>query len=168
LFRGATAYPRGRGVWRDDERGETLLKEEPVIVFSYVAETDLTTNSLSELYRTLSRMGRQSSAADQGVPSFIYSPAASRFPLLFELTHPLDDLESMLLKGFAGRSLSLEALYQEHSIGKPYLMKNYQEVLRKSEREGKITAEPPAERRRKIKGEVTFSEKVMVTFPGSA
>jgi hypothetical protein len=25
LFRGATAYPRGRGVWRDDARGGTLL-----------------------------------------------------------------------------------------------------------------------------------------------
>ena len=34
LFRGATAYPRGRGVWRDDERGGALVKEEPVIVFS--------------------------------------------------------------------------------------------------------------------------------------
>src|SRR5215213_1809959 len=51
-------------------------------------------------------MARQSSAADQGVPSFTYSPADSRFPLLFELTHPLDDLESMLLKDFAGHSLS--------------------------------------------------------------
>ncbi len=38
LFRGATAYPRGKGVWRDDARGGALLKEEPVIVFSYVAE----------------------------------------------------------------------------------------------------------------------------------
>ena len=28
LFRGATAYPRGRGVWRDDERGGALIKEE--------------------------------------------------------------------------------------------------------------------------------------------
>jgi len=33
-FRGATAYPRGRGVWRDDERGGVLVREEPVIVFS--------------------------------------------------------------------------------------------------------------------------------------
>jgi hypothetical protein len=41
-FRGATAYPRGWGAWRDDERGGTLFKEEPVIVFSYVAEADLT------------------------------------------------------------------------------------------------------------------------------
>ena len=67
LFRGATAYPRGRGVWRDDERGGALLKEEPVIVFSYVAEADLTTNALSELYRTLSRMGREANQGEVGV-----------------------------------------------------------------------------------------------------
>jgi hypothetical protein len=67
LFRGATAYPRGRGVWRDDERGGTLLQEEPVIVFSYVAEVDLTTNALSELYRTLSRMGHQANQGEIGV-----------------------------------------------------------------------------------------------------
>src|SRR5581483_5231052 len=59
LFRGATAYPRGKGVWRDDQRGGTLLTEEPVIVFSYVASADVTTGSLTELYRTLSRMGRE-------------------------------------------------------------------------------------------------------------
>src|SRR5215471_5577211 len=58
LFRGATAYPRGQGIWRDDERGGTLVTEEPVIVFSYVSEADLTTNALSILYRTLTRMGR--------------------------------------------------------------------------------------------------------------
>jgi hypothetical protein len=67
LFRGATAYPRGRGVWRDDERGGTLLREEPVIVFSYVAEADLTTTALSELYRTLSCMGRQANQGEIGV-----------------------------------------------------------------------------------------------------
>jgi hypothetical protein len=67
LFRGATAYPRGRGVWRDDERSGTLLQEEPVIVFSYIAETDLTTNALSELYRTLSRMGREANQGETGV-----------------------------------------------------------------------------------------------------
>jgi hypothetical protein len=59
LFRGATAYPRGRGFWRDDERGGTLLTEEPAMVFSYIAEADLTTNASLELYRKLSRMGRE-------------------------------------------------------------------------------------------------------------
>ena len=112
-------------------------------------------------------MARQSSAADQGVPSFIYSPADRRFPLLFELTHPLDDLETMLLRDFAGRSLSLQTIYEEHSVGKPYILKNYQDALRKLEHAGKIRTEPPAERRRKIGGEVSFGEKVTVTFPGS-
>src|SRR5260221_7766876 len=67
LFRGATAYPRGRGVWRDDEQGGILLKEEPVIVFSYVAAESLTTVALAELYRTLSRMGREANQGEIGV-----------------------------------------------------------------------------------------------------
>jgi hypothetical protein len=43
------------------------VQEEPVIVFSYVTEADLTTNALSELYRTLSRMGRQANQGEIGV-----------------------------------------------------------------------------------------------------
>lgn len=67
LFRGATAYPRGRGVWRDDERGGTLIREEPVIIFSYVSEVDMTPDALSELYHTLSRMGREARQGEIGV-----------------------------------------------------------------------------------------------------
>ncbi len=67
LFRGATAYPRGRGVWRDDERGGALLKEEPVIVFSYAGEIALMGPALEELYRTLSRMGRLARQGEIGV-----------------------------------------------------------------------------------------------------
>jgi hypothetical protein len=67
LFRGATAYPRGRGVWRNDARGGELLKEEPVIVFSYVAAGSLTAIALADLYRTLSRMGRQANQGEIGV-----------------------------------------------------------------------------------------------------
>ena len=67
LFRGATAYPRGSGVWRDDQRGGTLLHEEPVIVFSYAATEDLTATSLTELYGTLSRVGREANQGEIGV-----------------------------------------------------------------------------------------------------
>src|SRR5271166_2015481 len=66
-FRGATAYPRGRGVWRDDERGGTLLQEEPVIVFSYAATDDVTAPALGELYRSLSRLGREGNQGEVGV-----------------------------------------------------------------------------------------------------
>lgn len=67
LFRGATAYPRGRGVWRDDERGGALVREEPVIVFSYAPENALTVPALSDLYATLSRMGRETRQGEIGV-----------------------------------------------------------------------------------------------------
>jgi hypothetical protein len=67
LFRGATAYPRGRGVWRDDERSGALVQEEPVIVFSYVAEASLTSTALGALYSVLSRMGRETNQGEVGV-----------------------------------------------------------------------------------------------------
>ena len=66
-FRGATAYPRGRGVWRDDSRGGELLMEEPVIVFTYAASADLTKAALTALYATLSRMGRDTNQGEIGV-----------------------------------------------------------------------------------------------------
>lgn len=31
VFGGATAYPKAKGVWRDDERGGELVKDEPVV-----------------------------------------------------------------------------------------------------------------------------------------
>ena len=67
LYRGSTAYPRGRGVWRDDARGGLLVVEEPVIVFSYIAMQSLTVPSLQELYKTLSRMGRSTNQGEIGV-----------------------------------------------------------------------------------------------------
>jgi hypothetical protein len=67
LFRGATAYPRGRGVWRDDQHGGLLVKEEPVIVFSYAAPESLTAATLKELYGTLSRLGREGNQGEVAV-----------------------------------------------------------------------------------------------------
>ncbi|MCI0684574.1 MAG: hypothetical protein L0Y71_20885 [Gemmataceae bacterium] len=66
-FRGGTAYPRGRGVWRDDERGGTLIREDPVVVFSYAADEEITTAALTALYQTLSRMGRETRQGEVGV-----------------------------------------------------------------------------------------------------
>jgi hypothetical protein len=38
LFGGATAFPQGRGVWRDDARGGQLVFDEPVIINCYTSE----------------------------------------------------------------------------------------------------------------------------------
>jgi hypothetical protein len=35
VFGGATAYPKAKGVWRDDERGGALVVDEPVVVHCY-------------------------------------------------------------------------------------------------------------------------------------
>jgi hypothetical protein len=35
VFGGATAYPKAKGVWRDDERGGALVMDEPVVVHCY-------------------------------------------------------------------------------------------------------------------------------------
>jgi hypothetical protein len=38
---GATAFPQGRGVWRDDDQGGRLVFDAPVIVQSYTSEQKL-------------------------------------------------------------------------------------------------------------------------------
>jgi hypothetical protein len=85
--------------------------------------------------------------------------------MLFELSRPLEDLASMLLNDLAGRQMRMRDIYRQHSVDKPYIESNYKRVLASLEAEGKIQAVPPAEKRRKIKGEVTFADDVWVSFP---
>lgn len=113
-------------------------------------------------------MAKESSEQDQGVPSFTYSPASEKYPLLFELSRPLDDLEEMLLQSFAGACLTMRQIYERHNVGRNYIKANYKKILAKMEASGKIKATPAANRRRKIQGETTFGDDVMVTFPRKA
>lgn len=110
-------------------------------------------------------MAGYSSRVDQGVPRFEYNSATSMQTLLFELNRPLDDLVDMLLKDFAGRTLKMKEVYNQHHVGKRYIKKNYKEALAKLEAAQKITVSPPSERRQKRNGEVTFADDVQVTFP---
>lgn len=110
-------------------------------------------------------MAAECSRAEQGVPTFEYNPADRRFPLLFELSQPLDDLAEMLLSKFAGQTLQMKEIYENHHVGTRYIKKNYKSVLRQLEEEGRIVTDPPAESRRLRKGQVTFADEVKVTFP---
>jgi len=110
-------------------------------------------------------MAKESSEQMQGVPSFEYNPATLQQPLLFELTRPLEELESMLLDKFSGRSMTMKEVYDQHHVGKPYISKNYKTALGNLEAQNKIVADPPANKRRKMKGEVTFADSVKVAFP---
>jgi three-Cys-motif partner protein len=113
-------------------------------------------------------MAKESSSATQGVASFVYNLADRQQPLLFELARPLDDLADMLLKEYAGRRMSMKEIYEQHHIGLPYIKRNYKDVLRELEAQGKIITEPPAHKRRKRHGKVTFADKTKVSFPAKS
>lgn len=110
-------------------------------------------------------MARESSRLDQGVPSFEYNPADERFPLLFELTRPLNDLEDMLVDHFAGRTMTMLSVFDEHHVGRPFIQSNYKDALRNLEAKGRIRTSPSVASRPKRKGVVTFADSVSVTFP---
>lgn len=118
----------------------------------------------SKGYRIMKEiMARESSNTSQGVPSFQYCPATTRQPMLFELSRPLDELEGLLMAEFAGKTLTMEQIYERHNLGQPYIESNYKVALKSLETKGKIIADPPAERRRRG----TFGSDVLVTFPKS-
>ena len=107
-------------------------------------------------------MAKESSTEDQGVASFAYSPADETMPFLFEFQRPLDDLATMLIDSFDGRTLSMHNIYREHSVGRPYLSRHYKDVLKKLESEGQIeVADPDGKKRNKR----FFPDRLLVTFP---
>ncbi|MCL4458791.1 MAG: three-Cys-motif partner protein TcmP [Chloroflexi bacterium] len=110
-------------------------------------------------------MAKESSSAQQGVPSFEYNPATRSQPLLFDLSRPLDDLEGMLLNDFASRKMTMLEVYNQHHVGTPYIKSNYKDVLARLEAQGKVSADPPADQQRRRKGESTFADTVTVMFP---
>jgi len=66
-FRGGTAFPPGRGVWRDDERGNALLFETTVMILSFVNPADLTDAAVLSLKSFLLRLGIEAKQGEVGV-----------------------------------------------------------------------------------------------------
>ena len=58
LFGGATAFPQGKGVWRDDAQGGKLLFDEPVVNQCYTSEQAVE-RQVAKLREFLHRMGRE-------------------------------------------------------------------------------------------------------------
>ena len=58
LFGGATAFPQGKGVWRDDAQAGQLLFDEPVVIQCYTSEQALEQQAPA-LRDFLHRMGRE-------------------------------------------------------------------------------------------------------------
>ncbi len=107
-------------------------------------------------------MAKESTDSVQGVPSFEYDPMdhqPQQLPL-FGAPSPLDDLAEILLTDFAGKIMTMHQIYDQHTVDTPYIEKNYKEALIELENDGKIQADPPANKRQKN----TFGDNVKVTF----
>jgi hypothetical protein len=66
-FGGATAFPQGRGVWRDDAQGGQLLFDEPVVIQCYASEEAVERHA-AELQAFFQRLGIE---ARQGAVGFV-------------------------------------------------------------------------------------------------
>ena len=67
LFRGATAFPPGRGVWRDDSKEGHLVFDDTILVTSYADPEAVTDEALSRLRQFLHRLGREADQGEVGV-----------------------------------------------------------------------------------------------------
>jgi three-Cys-motif partner protein len=110
-------------------------------------------------------MHKESSEKIAGVASFGYNPRdmeCKQGSLLDLLASPITALQDMVLKEYKGRTIDFTGLYEEHSVDKPYVRKNYKDALSTLLMEGKIkainkkTGKPPR------KG--TFSDDMQITF----
>lgn len=67
-FGGATAYPRAKGIWRDDDRGGVLIKDEPVVLHCYTTPAEITDpDRLDRLGSFCRKMGRETRQGEIGL-----------------------------------------------------------------------------------------------------
>ena len=68
VFGGATAYPKAKGIWRDDERGGALVNDEPVVVHCYTTPADIQDGrNLRQLGSFCRQMGREARQGEVGL-----------------------------------------------------------------------------------------------------
>ena len=65
-FGGATAFPKAKGVWRDDDRANELVFDEPVIINCYTSEK-LIEEQADELRTFLLKMGTETQQGAVGL-----------------------------------------------------------------------------------------------------
>lgn len=102
-----------------------------------------------------------SSERIEGVGSFDYYPATGQESFLSLFNRPLDDLAGMLLGAYSGKTVQLSQLYEAHSINTPYILKNYQEILKRLENDGRVTVTRPSVRSPKH----TLAPASLISFP---
>lgn len=110
-------------------------------------------------------MYKESSERVDGVASFEYNPRDSFYKqgsLLDLLSTPLDELGNDLIAKYNGKTISFLDLYKQHSVDKPYVKKNYKDILSSMHQDGRITA--VSKKTGKPPRRNTFSDEMIITF----
>jgi three-Cys-motif partner protein len=102
-------------------------------------------------------MAAASSSQTQGVPTFTYDPRDRVTRRLFDVNEPLTELKRSLLSELAGRSLTVGAAYEEHSVGRNYIKRNFKDALRELLADGMIQVDRPPTLK-------TFADTIRVTL----
>jgi hypothetical protein len=109
-------------------------------------------------------------SSDSGdVRSFEYAPVKSpQLPLLYNLSkpHSIEALKEILMRECTGKSMTVQQVYQAHSVNTPYIFRNFQDAIIALEAEDKVAIDKPAAKRQR-NGEVTLGRDRTVTFPPS-
>lgn len=109
-------------------------------------------------------MAAASSGDVDGVKDFEFTTAPS---LGLVVRSPIEDLMDDLLVKFAGKTPSLESIFESHQYGTPYIPSNYQEAVRRLVYDRRVVAakrvpmKPPL---RPGKRDMPF-EGTLITFP---
>lgn len=104
-------------------------------------------------------MAKKSSSIHDGVASFEYNEAEKDGGYINELRIPLiDDLMEDLLQKYRGIKKTMLKIFEEHSVGTPFISKNYKAALYRLHESGKITVDKKPRKRD------TMSDDTMVTF----
>lgn len=108
-------------------------------------------------------MSKSSSSDESGVPVIGFAEGAWT-PSLFE-SDPIDDLVRELLQTFDQTRLKVGEIFtRHHPSNSRFLLKHYQEAIRRMEADEQVRCEPPESERPKRNGRVTMSETVTVSF----
>ncbi len=68
VFGAATAFPRAKGIWRDDERDGKLVRDNPVVLHCYMAPEDMENpHNQSSLGAFCRQMGRETNQGEVGL-----------------------------------------------------------------------------------------------------
>ena len=109
-------------------------------------------------------MYKASSEYTDEVASFSYIPTQHlQLSLLSLYDRKLDTLGEELLINFAGKTLTVKEIYNNHQEGTPFVLKNYKTALLRLEEQGKVSCASTKKRRPKN----TMGDDIKVSFPSN-